>query len=256
MSIGAKIAELRTKRGISQTELAELLGTTKQTIYKYETGLVTNIPLDKIERISEVLETSPSHLMGWDSPPKESFYSEEAQNLAKDYDNLDNYGKRVVRLVADEEKARCEDESRFLVEAAPEEEPKVINLYLNPAAAGYASPVFGQDFEPYTLGPRDPKGAEYAVRLQGDSMEPYFPDGSVVFVNRDPLADGDIGIFCVDGGAVCKQYHRDPAGCIYLFSLNRKRADADIFLPPSSGRSLVCQGRVMSRKRFPLPGRE
>lgn len=59
MSIGARIAELRAKNGISQTELAELLGTTKQTIYKYETGLVTNIPLEKIERIAEVLGISP-----------------------------------------------------------------------------------------------------------------------------------------------------------------------------------------------------
>lgn len=179
--------------------------------------------------------------------------SEEVKKVAEDYSSLDHWGKRVVRSVIDEEKARCEDESRLLAEAAPEEEPRVIPLYLNPAAAGYASPVFGQDFEPYTLGPEDPKGAEYAVRLQGDSMEPHFPDGSIVFVNRDPLADGDIGIFNVDGGSVCKQYHRDPAGSVYLFSLNRKREDADIFLPPSSGSSLVCQGRVITRHRFPLP---
>lgn len=38
---------------------------------------------------------------------KASPYSEEAQELAKDYDGLDDHGKRMVRLVADEEKARC-----------------------------------------------------------------------------------------------------------------------------------------------------
>lgn len=38
---------------------------------------------------------------------KASPYSEEAQELAKDYDGLDDHGKRVVRLLADEEKARC-----------------------------------------------------------------------------------------------------------------------------------------------------
>lgn len=179
---------------------------------------------------------------------------DEAKKVAEDYLSLDHWGRRVVRSVIDEEKARCEDETRFLQDAAPKEEPKVIPLYTSPAAAGYASPVFGQDYKPYTLGPGDPKGAEFAVRLQGDSMEPDFPDGSVVFCNRDPLADGDVGVFYVDGGSVCKQYHKEgPA--VYLFSLNRARADADVVLPPGGNRSFVCQGRVMTRRRFPIPKR-
>lgn len=217
--------------------------------YKEENGIST-----QSKAVAQLVSLAIHELERNGVLKKASPYSDEAKKIAKDYTSLDHWGKRVVRSVIDEEKARCEDESRFLAETAPEEEPKVINLYLNPAAAGYASPVFGQDFEPYTLGPEDPKEAEYAVRLQGDSMEPHFPDGAIVFVNRDPLADGDIGIFCVDGGAVCKQYHRDPAGFVYLFSLNRKRDDADLFLSPNGSRSLVCQGRVITRKHFPLPG--
>ena len=86
-------------------------------------------------------------------------------------------------------------------------------------------------------------------------MAPYIPDASVVYVNRDPLADGDVGIFCVDGEMFCKQYYKDPAGTVYLFSLNRARADADILLMPGGSRSLVCLGRVMLHT-LPLPGRE
>ena len=37
-----------------------------------------------------------------------------------------------------------------------------------------------------------------------------------------------------------------------LFSLTRCRADADVLLPPSSGRSLTCFGRVMLHG-LPLP---
>lgn len=185
---------------------------------------------------------------------KASPYSKEAANIAYSYDNeLDRWGKQAVRELVETEVQRCKDETRFLAEATPEEEPKTIPFYTNPAAAGYASPVFGEDYEEYKLKPEDPQGATFAIRLQGDSMEPDFPDGSMVFCNRDPLADGDIGVFNVDGASVCKQYHKDPAGCVYLFSLNRDRADADVFLPPSSGRGLVCQGRVMTRRRFPLP---
>ena len=91
-----------------------------------------------------------------------------------------------------------------------------------------------------------------AVRIQGDSMEPYIHDGSVVYVNHDPLRAGDVGIFCVDGDMLCKQYYRDPLGVVYLFSLNRHRADADVILPPSSGRSLTCFGRVMLHG-LPIP---
>lgn len=181
-------------------------------------------------------------------------YSDGAIKLAKDYDTLDRWGKQALRELADTEIARMEDESRFLVETTLEPEPKIIPLYLTPAAAGYASPVFGEDYEDYTLTPDNPQGADFAVRLQGDSMEPYFPDGEVVFCNRNPLADGDIGVFVVDGTAVCKQYHKE-GGVVYLFSLNRKRADVDVVLLPSSGQTLVCQGRVITKRRFPLPGK-
>lgn len=83
-------------------------------------------------------------------------------------------------------------------------------------------------------------------------MEPYIADGSIAYVNHDPLRSGDVGIFCVDGDMLCKQYHRDALGIVYLFSLNRARSDADVILTPGSGRSITCFGRVMLRN-LPLP---
>lgn len=41
-------------------------------------------------------------------------------------------------------------------------------------------------------------------------------------------------LICVDGGTVYKQYYRDPLGIVYLFSLNRKRSDADVVLTPAA----------------------
>ena len=110
--------------------------------------------------------------------------------------------------------------------------------------------------EDFTYIPADesvPRGADFAVRIQGDSMEPYIHDKSVVYVNRDPLADGDVGIFCVDGAILCKQYHRDALGMAYLFSLNRARADADVVLSSTGTRSLACFGRVMLPHRLAVP---
>jgi len=134
----------------------------------------------------------------------------------------------------------------------PRQERRTIPLYQSPAAAGFAAPVFGED---YTLVPVEgdvPPGAELAVRIQGDSMMPQIADGDVVYVNHDPLQNGDVGIFCVDGDMLCKQYYRDGFGMVYLFSLNRARADMDVTFHRDSGRSLTCFGRVMIHGQ-PLP---
>ena len=51
MTMGEKIRIAREAAGLTQEELGQLCNTTKQTIYKYEIGKVTNIPLDRIETI-------------------------------------------------------------------------------------------------------------------------------------------------------------------------------------------------------------
>ena len=63
MNIGKRIAKVRKEKGISQTELGEICGTTKQTIFKYENGIITNIPLDKLEKIADALDVPPAYLM-------------------------------------------------------------------------------------------------------------------------------------------------------------------------------------------------
>jgi transcriptional regulator with XRE-family HTH domain len=47
-------------------EVAKCCNTTKQTIFKYENEIVTNIPYDKIVLLSNTLDVSPSYLFGWD----------------------------------------------------------------------------------------------------------------------------------------------------------------------------------------------
>jgi len=65
MTIGQRIKDRRERLGLGQTELADRVGISKQTLYKYENGIITNIPSDKIEAISKVLNSSPGYLMGW-----------------------------------------------------------------------------------------------------------------------------------------------------------------------------------------------
>ena len=65
MTIGDRIKQLRESKDIGQTELAEKINVSKQTLYKYENNIVTNIPSDKIESIADELNTTPAFLMGW-----------------------------------------------------------------------------------------------------------------------------------------------------------------------------------------------
>ena len=66
MSIGQKIKQARERLNMTQDELARLCKTTKQTIYKYENEVVTNIPYEKIVLLSKALSVSPSYLFGWE----------------------------------------------------------------------------------------------------------------------------------------------------------------------------------------------
>lgn len=66
MTVGERIKLLRESKKITQTELANIAGTTKQNIYKYENGIITNIPSDKVELIANFFHVSPAYIMGWD----------------------------------------------------------------------------------------------------------------------------------------------------------------------------------------------
>lgn len=67
MSVGKKIREVRTSLGMSQVDFAKAIGVTKQTLYKYENDIITNIPSDKIEAAAKMGNVSPAVLMGWEA---------------------------------------------------------------------------------------------------------------------------------------------------------------------------------------------
>lgn len=65
MTVGERIKEIRTKLGISQVDFADKINVSKQTLYKYENNIITNIPSDKIEAAARIGNVSPAYLMGW-----------------------------------------------------------------------------------------------------------------------------------------------------------------------------------------------
>lgn len=54
------------KLGMSAEQVAEKLGVSPATIYRYESNDIANMRIDKLEPIAEVLRTTPAYLMGWE----------------------------------------------------------------------------------------------------------------------------------------------------------------------------------------------
>ena len=250
MSFGEQLKNRREELGLSRMEFAQRLGVSVSAISNYENGL--SFPKEEVMlRLFDSLRIDPNFLFRDSYSGGGEVLSQSERALMKQYRALSPAGRETVRSVVNALCAYQEEVEQSRVE----QKSRVIPLYRSPAAAGYAAPVFGEDFDYISVTDEVPQAAEFAVRIQGDSMEPFIADGSHVYVNRDPLKTGDVGIFCVDGDILCKQYYKDPLGTVYLFSLNRARADADVVLPPASGRMLACFGRVILHAP-PLPGKE
>ena len=248
MNFAQRCRERREELGISRQQLSELLGVSLSAVSNYETGV--SFPKEEILlRLFDALRTDPNTLFQDSFRHGGTALSRSERALIARYRTLSPRGRESLRSVAD---TLCDYQSE-LGRDRGEGEKRVIPLYRSGAAAGYAAPVFGEDFDYLTVEDDVPQAAEFAVRIQGDSMEPFIADGDVVYVNRDPLGIGDVGIFWVDGDMLCKQYYKDSAGVVYLFSLNRARADADVVLTADSGRRLACFGRVLMHP-LPLPG--
>ena len=114
MTVGERIKSMREKLGISQVDFADRMNVSKQTLYKYENNIVTNIPSDKIEALAEALFTTPSYLMGWTDDPNdwERIGNEEGIAPPKDYEG--DYKDYVKFKINEQQEHFGENSSAFL----------------------------------------------------------------------------------------------------------------------------------------------
>ena len=61
------LKRLRKEKKLTLEDIAEALGTSKQTIHRYENGIITNVPPDKVQTLASLLEVTPAVLMGWEN---------------------------------------------------------------------------------------------------------------------------------------------------------------------------------------------
>lgn len=199
--------------------------------------------------ISALYDVSVEWLRGETEDPRQ-IRLENVPEVIKKYHALDEHGRKLIDTLLAMEYERCAG-SEVQTEPAKVE---YIKHYLVPAAAGYAAPIEGEDYEEIPLPADAPDGADFCITIRGDSMEPYIPDGSLAYVKRGAqLQKFDAGIFFVDGDVFCKQWCVDRAGTLHLLSANPDREDANISIPKDAGRNCVCFGKVLLREKLPEP---
>lgn len=244
------LRSMKVESGLSTREIANISDLPEPTLEKLFAGQTKNPGINTMQKLVHALGHTLDDLGNSRNTPNKkapSDLSEEALKLAKDYTALDQPGKNVVKVVIAEEGKRVQAEKeRRKIEPAEPSDTRYIPLYYTPAAAGLMQPAEGQDYDYIEVGRDVPRKADCAVKIDGDSMEPYIRNGSIVYVTREPLENGDVGIFCVDGDMICKQYYIDDRGNVHLLSLNRNRSDADRFIHHNDSDTIMTYyGRVI-----------
>ncbi len=97
---------------------------------------------------------------------------------------------------------------------------RILPLYRLAVSAGTGEFLDGSDYDTVEVGEEVSPQADFGVRIAGDSMEPRFVNGQIVWVHRqDTLRPGEIGIFLYNGSGYCKRLERRN-GAAELVSLN------------------------------------
>lgn len=184
----------------------------------------------------------------FEEPPEEKRKFDE---LVKKYRLLDPYGKEAVDGVLDVESKRCEEErqkqaailreQRERLEAAEEIAPETVFFlvpgFVSAASAGLGQPAENEYAENFKLTREPPYGTSYIIRVSGDSMEPTYHHGEMVFVHaQNEIPIGKIGIFFMDGQQWIKEL-----GNGVLISHNQ----APEYAPRAMTDDVVCQGLVL-----------
>jgi len=98
--IGAKLVELRKAQGLTQTQLAELLGVSQQLVACYETGQ-RRIPVDLLAETARLLGVSVEELVGLTTGPARRGPTPKFQQQLERINRLPRAKQRFVMEMLD-----------------------------------------------------------------------------------------------------------------------------------------------------------
>lgn len=210
MKIGEIIAKAREEQNISQKELAAMLSkegvqVTNQAVSKWENGstqpnAVQFLALCKTLDITDIYGT----FIGKEHKTPYEALTAEGKKKADEYINLLH-------------------RSGLFTEVQPASKIipfRTLPLYHISVSAGTGQFLDSDHYDMIEVGEEVPVSANFGVRISGDSMQPRFIDGQIVWVQQQQtIQNGEIGIFLYNGDAYCKKFKSDANGAA-LISLN------------------------------------
>lgn len=212
MNIGKGICDARSALGLSQAELAARLSAAGVE--------VSHQAVSKWEK-NQTLPSARQFLILCAVLGIEDVLGEFTEGRFGCWSGLNGEGRRKLeeyhRLLKESGRYASSEENRGKLRTIP--------LYSLAVSAGTGQFLDGENYEMVEVGNEVPEGANFGVRVAGDSMEPKYHDGQTVWVRQQrSLMTGETGIFLYDGCAYLKQL-KAGEGCMCLHSLNREYKD-------------------------------
>lgn len=193
--VGEQIKKFRERRNMTQDDLAEKLGTTRQSISRYGIG-ERKANQDILFALSDIFGVAV-----------DDFFPAAKEGITTIYNQLAPPRQEKVYNFAERQ---LEEQNRGNVVHFPKKE-KLPTIKNSASAANPTELVYGDTVVEEEEFERVPSSADFAVPIIGDSMEPVIRNGQFVFVKEQPdVEDGEIAIVELDGdGVTCKEVYKD-----------------------------------------------
>lgn len=212
--IGCVIKASRIAAGMTQAQVAKALGRPQNTISAWEVGRAQP-DANTLFELFDILDRSVDEAFGF-SPSTDSMdFSVDEKNHIKKYRLLDPLGKEAVDGVLDVEHRRAlEKLKRKQEERSTETSDEfsgdtiyfMVPEYSLPMSAGTGQLAENEWAEDLQLIKAPPRGTSYVAHVKGDSMEPTYHDGDLLFVHStQEIQPGDIGVFLLEGDHYVKE---------------------------------------------------
>ena len=245
LTFGEKIKEARKQKNLTQKQLADLIGAAHNSISDWENNKNKPDP-DTIELLCGVLKITPNYLLA----SSEDDFSPKEKTIIKKYRSLDSHGQETVTYILDRETERVKtlwEQTEYidnLKKSVPKDNPNIpqmrlINYYYRLASAGTGQIIFDMpptkrieipDIQKY-------EKVDYAIGVNGNSMEPVYCDGDMLLVEMTEYIDiGEIGIFSVDNECYVKKLGENE-----LISLNNNCKNIPL------NETAHCMGKVIDK---------
>ena len=216
MSIGSRIKQRREELGLTQPQLAKMIGVSKGSIGNYESEI--SCPNENILiKLFSALDCDANYLYYDDINKSEEQLNSKERVMIQKYRTLDEYGVELVSSVIDIEYKRCLEANQKKIQHT-----RLIDFIDIPVSAGIGTYLDDERREQKEIIDSDlADRADFILRIDGDSMEPKYHSGEYVFVKKQDAVDlGQICIYYIDGKGYMKKYGGDR-----LISLNSKYDD-------------------------------